>query len=79
MTITEEKLKLIPTELSQILGGQDIFIVLEALSLFTKCVFVCAKEEASEADLESLDFLYIKFYQKLKNYEKFNGEVFDER
>jgi hypothetical protein len=77
--ITEEKLKLIETELSQILGGQDIFIVLEAFRLLIKGLFVCAKEEASETSLEFLDSLYIKFYQKLKNYEKINGEVSDER
>lgn len=77
--ITEGKLKLIHTELSTILKGQDIFIVLEALRQLTKALFDCAKEEASEASSEAFDFIYIRFYQKLKNYEKFNGEVSDER
>lgn len=74
--ISEEKLRLIHAELSQILKGQDIFIVLEALRQLTIGIFDCVKEEASS---EVFDFIYIRFYQKLKNYEKFNGEAFNER
>lgn len=74
--ISEEKLRLIYAELSQILKGQDIFIVLEAIRLLTKGIFDCVKKEESS---EAFDFIYIKFYQKLKNYEKFNGEAFNER